>query len=159
MSDDANKPLPPDKPDRPEVLGSGKEERPPAKGEDTAQRKRGRSKGEPLDHPDFERLRLTLDETCHDLQQNFEHILSHPRLARETVEYIAQQIVPHAPVGRPCKRDVTEAVRLRAEGQPWRVIYMRLMKRTRNQQDALRAAVRLRKYRSKRKEGAGETRP
>ena len=159
MSDDANKPLPPDNSDQPNFLGSGKGEDTSQKGEDPAQRRRGRTKQNPLDHPEFERLRLTLDEYCHDLHRDFEQILSHPRLARETLKYIALQIVPHARVGRPCERDVTEAVRLRAEGVPWRVIYMRQKKCTPHEQGALRAAVRLRKYRSKRKALAGKAVP
>jgi hypothetical protein len=59
--------------------------------------------------------------------------------------------VPAARIGRPHTYEVTEAVRLRAAGELWRVIYLRLTKTTREEQFALREAVRQRNRRAKRK--------
>ena len=142
----------------PKRLGLGKEEREgtstAGSGDakhDTARPKKPQQSKQPLDHPDFERLRLTLDEHCHDLQRDFDQILAHCPIAKETVKYIAQRIVPKAPVGKPRKQDINEAARLRAEGQPWRVIYVRLGKSSRDEQHALRAAIRQRNLRAKRR--------
>jgi hypothetical protein len=140
----------------PKPDGFGKEA---SAGKGRAKRRREQRKESPLNHPAFEPLRLGLDEHCHDLRRDFGPILSQPRLAQEAVKYIAKLLVPKPTIGRPRRQDVTEAVRFRAAGQPWRVIYIRLGKHTRDEQYALRAAVRLRKYRLKRKEGVSVMTP
>jgi hypothetical protein len=150
MNDRENKTLPERESDLTKPDGFGKEAR---AGKGWAKRRRERRKESPLNHPDFEPLRLRLDEHCHDLKQDFSAIFSQPRLAQEAVKYIAKLLVPKPTIGRPRRQDVTEAVRLQAAGLPWRVIYIRLGKHTRDEQYALRAAVRLRKYRAKRREG------
>jgi hypothetical protein len=52
------------------------------------------SRQEPLNHPDFEHIRLTLDEICSDLQRDFKQILWHGQLAKDVVKYLKLRIVP-----------------------------------------------------------------
>lgn len=151
MKNDDEKGLPPPSAPCSETLASGRGEVMGPADRDGAQDRRGRPKQEPLNHPDFERLRLTLDDQCANLKRDFDRILSYPRLAREAVKYIARRIVPAARIGRPRTHEITEAVPLRASGEPWRVIYPRLGKGTRDDQFALREAVRQRNRRAKRK--------
>jgi hypothetical protein len=153
MSEHENKQNPEPSESTPNPLGFGTaESTAPTDGDGTHRKQQRGPRPTPLNHPDFERIRLTLDEICSNLQREFNQILSHGRLAKEAVKYFKVRIVPKTPPGRPRKEDITDAVRLLADGEPWRVIYMRLKKCTRGEQDALRSGVRLRKYRSKRKE-------
>jgi hypothetical protein len=61
----------------------------------------------------LKRIRLTLDEICSNLQRDFKQIISHGRLAKDVVKYLKLRIVPKTPRGRPCKEDITDAIRLR----------------------------------------------
>jgi hypothetical protein len=64
---------------------------------------------------------------------------------------IKTALPPKPSAGRPCREDVTEATRLEADGVTRGEIYRRLGKVTREQQHALREAMRQRRARKRKK--------
>ena len=97
-------------------------------------------------------LRRRLLEVVSSLRTEFGFLLQDPRAAKEAVQYFAQLLVPNRKVGRPKRADVTEALRLEAEGVSRQQIYRRLSKNTRDEQHALREAMRMRKYRQRKRD-------
>ena len=79
-------------------------------------------------------------------------MLQDPQAAKETARYFALLIAPSRRAGRPKRADVTEALRLEAEGVSRQQIYRRLSKNTRDEQHALREAMRMRKYRQRKRD-------
>ena len=97
-------------------------------------------------------LRRRLLEVASSLRTEFSSLLQDPRAAKEAVQYFARLLRPNRKVGRPKKVDVTEALRLEAEGVSRQQIYRRLGKNTRDEQHALREAMRMRKYRQRKRD-------
>ncbi len=104
--------------------------------------------GEPFNPP----LRRRLLEVASSLRTEFGSLLQDPRAAKEAVQYFARLVSPQRKIGRPKKADVTEALRLEAEGVSRQQIYRRLSKNTRDEQHALREAMRMRKYRQRKRD-------
>jgi len=112
--------------------------------------RRRRHQDDPLKEPAFEPLRVGIEAHAESLHQQFGEPLAVRSVAKSAAKHISRLIAPNGNPGRPRSIEVTEAVRLHAEGLQWRVIYVRLGKRTRDEQYALRGAVRNRRYRARR---------
>ena len=97
-------------------------------------------------------LRGRLLEVASSLRTEFGSLLQDPRAAKQAVQYFARLLRPNRKVGRPKRADVTEALRLEAEGVSRQQIYRRLSKNTRDEQHALREAMRMRKYRQRKRD-------
>ncbi len=97
-------------------------------------------------------LRRRLLEVASSLRTEFGSLLQDPRAAKEAVQYFARLVSPQRKAGRPKRADVTEALRLEAEGVSRQQIYRRLSKNTRDEQHALREAMRMRKYRQRKRD-------
>ncbi len=97
-------------------------------------------------------LRRRLLEVASSLRTEFGSLLQDSRAAKEAVQYFARLLRPNRKVGRPKRADVTEALRLEAEGVSRQQIYRRLSKNTREEQHALREAMRMRKYRQRKRD-------
>ena len=72
---------------------------------------------------------------------------------------LRKALPPQSRPGRPQRADVTEALRLEAEGVARKAIYCRLGKATRDEQHALREAMRQRKARKRRRDNSGAVTP
>lgn len=94
MSDHESKPLPNPEDDLTKPLGFDKEESATTDEDGTHHSTAARLSTRTLNHPDFEHIRLTLDEICSDLQRDFKQILWHGRLAKDVVKYLKLRIVP-----------------------------------------------------------------
>jgi hypothetical protein len=72
---------------------------------------------------------------------------------------IKTALPPKPSVGRPCRDDVTEAMRMEADGVTRGEIYGRLGKTTRDQQHALREAMRQRRARKRKRDKPASVTP
>ena len=78
---------------------------------------------------------------------------------RQILTALREALPPQPRRGRPRRADVTEALRLEADGVPRKEIYRLLNKNTRDQQHALREAMRQRKARKRRRDKSGTVTP
>ncbi len=97
-------------------------------------------------------LRRRLLELVSSLRIEFGSLLKDPLVAKEAALHFARLLGPNRKAGRPKRADVTEALRLEAEGVSRQQIYRRLSKNTREEQHALREAMRMRKYRQRKRD-------
>ena len=97
-------------------------------------------------------LRTRLLEVASSLRTEFSSLLQDPLVAKEAGQHFARLLGPNRKAGRPERADVTEALRLEAEGVSRQQIYRRLSKNTREEQHALREAMRMRKYRQRKRD-------
>ena len=71
-------------------------------------------------------LRSRLLEVASALRTEFSSLLQDPQVEKEAVQYFARLLGPNRKAGRPKRADVTEALRLEAEGVSRQQIYRRL---------------------------------
>jgi hypothetical protein len=87
----------------------------------------------------------------------------YPRLTRADKKLllarIQRQVPPYPRPGRPCRTDVTQALQFEGEGVSRKEIYRRLGKATREEQHALREAMRQRKARSRKRDKSATVTP
>ena len=83
------------------------------------------------------------------------------RAEKTRLEILVHRTLPPlpAPKGRPPRSDVTQALQLEREGISRREIYCRLGKATRDEQHALREAMRQRKSRSRKRDNSTPVTP
>jgi hypothetical protein len=72
---------------------------------------------------------------------------------------IQRQVPPYPSPGRPCRTDVTQALQFEGEGVSRTEIYHRLGKATREEQHALREAMRQRKARGRKRDKSATVTP
>ncbi len=97
-------------------------------------------------------LRRRLLEVASSLRTEFVSLLQDPRVAKQAGQYFTRLLGPNRKAGRPKRADVTEALHLEAEGVSRQQIYRRLSKNTKDEQHALREAMRMRKYRQRKRD-------
>jgi len=97
-------------------------------------------------------LRGRLLEVASSLRTEFSSLLQDPRVAKDASQYFTRLLGPKRKTGRPKRADVTEALLLEAQGVSRQQIYRRLSKNTRDEQHALREAMRMRKYRQRKRD-------
>ena len=97
-------------------------------------------------------LRRRLLEVASSLRTEFVSLLQDTRVAKQAGQYFTRLLGPNRKAGRPKRADVTEALHLEAEGVSRQQIYRRLSKNTKDEQHALREAMRMRKYRQRKRD-------